>query len=93
MIRPYVATKYDVEFKDFPYPTDDFLEFIEDLRTESDDVVVWSNEDDTAFELDVEALEELLESSFEPGSPYYIYTEYILNNAPDYASEVRIELF
>ena len=93
MIRAHVAKKYDVEFQGFPYPADDFLEFIDDIRTESDDVVQWSNEDDTAFELNIDALEELLESSFEPGSPYYIYTEYILNNAPDYASEVRIELF
>lgn len=93
MIRAHVATKYDVEFQEFPYPADDFLAFIDDLRTESDCVVQWSNEDDTAFELDVEALEELLDSSFEPGSQYYIYTKYILNNAPEYASEVHIELF
>lgn len=93
MIRAHVAKKYDVEFEVFPYPADDFLEFIEDLRDSEYDIVAWHNEDDSAFELDVEALLSFKENECYPNGAYAIYIDYIIGNAPEGASWVRIELF
>ena len=93
MIRAHVATKYDVEFQEFPYPADDFLEFIEDLRDSEYDIVVWHNEDDSAFELEVGELLEFKEAECDNNSVYAKYIDYIVDNAPDGASWVRIELY
>lgn len=93
MIKAHVATKYDVEFQEFPYPADDFLEFIEDLRDSEYDIVVWHNGDDSAFELDVEELLAFKENECTPNSAWSRYIDYIVDNAPEGASWVRIELF
>lgn len=93
MIRAYLAKKYEVEFDEFPYPADDFLEFIEDLRDSEYDIVVWHNDDDSAFELDVGKLLEFKECECDNNSVYAKYIDYIVDNAPEVTSWVRIELF
>lgn len=93
MIRAHVAKKYDVEFEEFPYPAVDFLEFIEDLRDSEYDIVAWHNEDDSAFELDIEELLTFKENECTPNSVYARYIDCIVLRAPEGASEVHIELF
>jgi hypothetical protein len=93
MIRAHVAKKYEVEFEEFPYPADDFLEFIEDLRDSGYDIVAWNNEDGSAFELDIEELLAFKECECDNNSAYAKYIDYIVDTAPEGASWVRIELF
>ena len=93
MIKAHIAKKYEVEFEEFPYPADDFLEFIEDLRDSGYDIVVWHNADDSAFELDIGELLEFKEDECTPNSAYARYIDYIVDNASEGASWVRIELY
>jgi hypothetical protein len=94
MIRAHVARKYEVEFDEFPYPADDFLEFIEDLRDSEYDIIAWNNLDGSAFELDVEELLAFKEDECDNNNSVYArYIDYIVDNAPEGASWVRIELF
>lgn len=93
MIHVNVATKYDVEFEEYPYPAVDFLEFIEDLREYSDDIVGWHNEDDTAFELDKEPLKEFQQNECQENSVYYKYIEELIKMSPERSDFIRIELY
>lgn len=95
MINVNVATKYDVEFEVYPVPVTDFLEFIQEIRGDDRycDTVLWHNEDDTAFELDVALLRDFQLNECQEVSAYFKYVDQLIKMAPEGATFVRVELY
>lgn len=92
MIRAHIEEKYEVEFDGFLHPSKDLLGFLNALKSSDYDIVVWNNDDYSAFGLDLDALTNFKKNECAPNSVYTRYIDYIVDNAPAGASEVHIEL-
>lgn len=92
--RAYVCSKYIVEYASKAYSVEDFIEYIEQLRSAYgfEWLVEWVNDDHTSWELNKELLEKAVEKN-SLDEELKEFCKYLLDTSDKNLDYVKVEVF